>query len=245
MNLLSLFGFYLAAMCIISIVRRLDLYRAMAHLGLVLLRKYQKLFGRIQEQRAVLFTGSIILPAAMTGVLWAAQTVLTRLIFPHANVTFSQLATRWWALAAVLLPSVAVIAIDAYFLIRVGQIDTAATEKYFQQAEGWIGTWKSKLVRAATFGKIDPHRMVDDEVKKALVAGNKLIHSALWWTVVQTAARLLLGLGLWMSCARVGQLHAEVNSDGMQTRINKWVDSYTGIALGTLSCNLAAPLRIT
>ena len=49
-----------------------------------------------------------------------------------------------------------------------------------------------------TFGYVNPHKMVDEEVKKALDAGGKLIHTTLWWTVVQTGARVLLGLALWM-----------------------------------------------
>jgi hypothetical protein len=52
-------------------------------------------------------------------------------------------------------------------------------------------------VKAVTFGYVNPRRMVDVEVRKALDAGHKLIHSSLWWTVAQTAARVATGLALW------------------------------------------------
>jgi len=46
--------------------------------------------------------------------------------------------------------------------------------------------------------------MVDEEVKKALVSGNKLVNTPALWTVVQTGARVLLGVALWLAWNKVG-----------------------------------------
>jgi hypothetical protein len=43
--------------------------------------------------------------------------------------------------------------------------------------------------------------MVDVEVQKALASGGRLIHTTLWWTVVQTATRVATGLALWAAWA--------------------------------------------
>ncbi|MBX7105018.1 MAG: hypothetical protein K1X57_13110 [Gemmataceae bacterium] len=198
MNLLRLFEFYLMAMFVIGTVRRFELYQAMAQLGLRLVRRYQKLFGVVRDQSISLLTWSTIIPAAVTLALWAMQSILTRLVFPHAQLTFAELLTRWWFPPVVLVPVVGMLAVDGYFLFRVGQIDVKETEKYFGQAESWLGTWKAKAVRAATLGYVDPDKMVLVEVQKAMTAGERLIHVALWWSAVQTAWRVGVGSALWL-----------------------------------------------
>jgi hypothetical protein len=90
------------------------------------------------------------------------------------------------------------IAVDVYFLFRVGSIDARETEKYFHQAETWLGTWRAKAVRAATFGYVNPQQMVETEVGKALVTGAQLIHKTLWWTALQTGLRVAVGISLWI-----------------------------------------------
>jgi hypothetical protein len=137
----------------------------------------------------------------LTLVLWAVQSILTRLAFPHAELTTSQVLRRWWCVALIAAPVIAMLAIDLYFLIRVGVIDAAETEKYFRQAEWWLGKWKSKAVQLATFGYVNPRRIVDDEVRKALESGGRIIHTSLWWAAVQTAARVATGLALWLAWA--------------------------------------------
>ena len=73
MNLLRLFEFYLAAMCVISSVRRYELYRAVIRLAVVLARRYQKLLGKVREQSTALLTGSMMLPVIVTLVLYLIQ----------------------------------------------------------------------------------------------------------------------------------------------------------------------------
>ena len=44
----------------------------------------------------------------------------------------------------------------------------------------------------------DPQRIVQSEVIKALTTGQQLIHTLLWWTVVQTSMRVAVGTALWI-----------------------------------------------
>lgn len=198
MNLLRLFEFYLMAMFVIGTVRRMEFYHAIVRLALRLVRRYQRLFGVVKERSGQLLTWSIIVPAAVTLVLWAIQSLLTRVVFPDAQLTTETLSRRWWFWPTALAPTLAVIALDAYFLFRVGQVDAAETERYFRQAESWIGTWKARAVQAASLGYINPQQIVHVEVEKALDAGSRLIRGTLWWTVLQTALRVWLGLSLWL-----------------------------------------------
>jgi len=92
------------------------------------------------------------------------------------------------------------LAVDLYFIIRVGRFDHGETVKYLDQAETWLG-WKGPLVRVLTLGYIDPHRMVDTEVKKNLAQMGATVRSSLWWVSLQIALRVLFGLTLWTAWA--------------------------------------------
>lgn len=198
MNLLRLFEFYLMAMFVLGTARRFGLYQAFVRLALGLVQRYQKLFGVVRDQTTSLLTWSTALPAGLTLLLWGMQASLTRFVFPGAELTPDDVLSRWWFAPLTVVPVIGMVAVDSYFLIRVGQIDVAEAEKYFHQAESWLGTWKAKAVRAATLGYVNPDRMVYDEVQKAMSSGQKLIHAALWWSVVQTGWRLGVGLALWL-----------------------------------------------
>ena len=198
MNLLRLFEFYLFAMFFIGMVRRAGLYRSIVRLTVGLIRRYQKLLDVLREEGRLLLTWSAGLPLALTLLLWAIQAFLTRVKFPDQPLPATELTGRWWFLPALTLPALGMLFVDGYFLIRIGNIDVAQAEKYFGRAESWLGTWKASAVKAVTLGYVDPQRIVQSEVKKALTAGQQLIHTLLWWTVVQTGMRVAVGTALWI-----------------------------------------------
>ncbi|MFX9552157.1 hypothetical protein ABTO49_21475, partial [Acinetobacter baumannii] len=84
---------------------------------------------------------------------------------------------------------VPMVAVDVYFVVCVGKFDHDETVKYFDQAEGWLG-WKGPLVRALTLGIVNPHKMVDDEVRKNLTEYQSTLQASLWWVSVQIGLRL-------------------------------------------------------
>ena len=198
MNLLRLFEFYLFAMFFIGTVRRAGLYRSIVRLTLGLIRRYQKLFDVLREEGSLLVTWSAGLPLVLTLVLWAMQSILTRLVFPHAELLTSQLTGRWWFWPTLIIPVLGMLCVDVYFLVRIGDIDVAQAEKYFGRAESWLGTWKASAVKVVTLGYVDPNRIVQSEVQKALTVGEKLLRTLLWWTVVQTGLRVAVGTSLWV-----------------------------------------------
>jgi len=201
MNLLRLFEFYLMAMFVIGTARRWGFYHSITKLAMALVRRYQKLFGIVRDQSKSLVTWSLIVPLGITLVLWLTQSLLTRVVFPGAELLLIDVLATWWKVAIIAPPIAGMLAVEVYFLIRVGSIDARETEKYFHQAESWLGTWKAKAVRVATFGYVNPNEIVDAEVKKALTAGGELINRTLWWTLVQTALRVAVGLALWLDWA--------------------------------------------
>lgn len=196
MELFRLFSFYLFAMFFVSTVRRAGLYRSIVRLTVGLIRRYQKLLDVLREEGRLLATWSAGLPLALTLILWAIQTILTRLA--NAELFANELTGRLWFWPMLIIPVLGMLCVDVYFLVRIGDIDVAQAEKYFGRAESWLGTWKASAVKVVTLGFVDPNRIVQSEVQKALTVGEKLLRTLLWWTVVQTGLRVAVGTSLWV-----------------------------------------------
>jgi hypothetical protein len=118
------------------------------------------------------------------------------MIFPQAVLTVDQLQVERWLVPIILVPMFPMLAVDLYFIIRVGRFDHDETVKYLDQAETWLG-WRGPLVRVLTLGVLNPRRMVDEEVQKSLAEMRTTLASSLWWVVVQMGLRLTFAVTLW------------------------------------------------
>lgn len=195
-NLIRLFDFYLAAMFLLSFARRYRVYFNTIRLLVVLRGRWPRLTDRLAEHHAVLFKGEVLKPLLLAIGLTAIQMIASRLIWPQAELTVRELLESWTVILFIvaLLP---MFAVDVYFLVRVGQFDRGETEKYLDQAEHWLGTWKAPAIRMATLGYVDPHRMVDREVKKSLEQIGETVSWASWWVSAQVGCRVAFGLVVW------------------------------------------------
>lgn len=196
LNLIRVFDFYLALMFLISFVRRWDVYWNAVSILIAVRGRWPKLLTRLAEHQSLLLNGAFFRPALLAFFLTVVQMICSRLLWPQAVLTAPALEHEWWWMVALIPPLVAMLAVDLYFLIRVGRFDRGETAKYFDQAESWLG-WKGPLVRALTLGFVNPHRMVDEEVKKSLAEIGTTVRASLWWVSVQIALRVLFGLTLW------------------------------------------------
>ena len=134
-------------------------------------------------------------------VIWVVQMLASRLIWHHAGLTGADLLSHWKAWPIVLPIGAAMLAVDIYFLIVVGEIDRSGIEKNFDQAEHWLSSWHAPAVRMLSLGYVNPRRMVHEEVRTALVAASDLLNRSLYWTCMQMGLRVLFGLGLWLTWA--------------------------------------------
>ncbi|MBX9626663.1 MAG: hypothetical protein K2X82_22870 [Gemmataceae bacterium] len=195
-NLIRVFDFYLALMVVISLVRRWEVYADAVRILFAVRGRWPRLMSRLGEHQSLLLNWSFFRPAIAALLLTIAQMICSRLVWPHAVLTGEGLRAEWWWLPVILVPLVPMLAVDLYFVVRVGRFDRAETVKYLDQAENWLG-WKGPLVRVATLGLVNPRRMVDDEVKKSLEGIGTTVRSSLWWVSAQIALRVLFGLTLW------------------------------------------------
>lgn len=201
LNLIHLFDFYLAAMFVVGTYRRYGLYRQSAGLAMSMPGRWPNLLKLVHDYRTVFLTWRTLLPSVLTLVVWALNIAASRLVWHQADLTATSLFhdSRGWI---VVLPlAAAMVALDVYFLIRVGSFDRPMIEKYFDQAEYWLRGWKAPAVKVLTLGYVNPRQMVNDEVQKALVAAGDLVNRNMYWMILQMGLRIAFGLSLWVSWA--------------------------------------------
>ena len=196
-NLIRVFDFYLALMFVVSLVRRWEVYWDAVRLVVAVRGRWPRLVQRLGDHQSLLLNWSFFRPAFTAFGLTVVQMVCSRVVWPHAVITLPELGSDWWWIPVLCVPLVPMLAVDLYFVVRVGRFDHDETVKYFDQAEAWLG-WKGPLVRTLTLGYVDPHRMVDEEVKKNLAELGTTVRASLWWVAVQIALRVTFGLTLWL-----------------------------------------------
>lgn len=201
LNLIHLFTFYLAAAFTLSTARRLRQYHDVAQLALAAPNRWPRVLEQIRAHWIMFMTWATLRPAAVALGLLIVQMICSRLIWPTAHLTLRHLLSDWWMTPPVLLALSAMLAVDLYFILRVGAIDRRTTEQYLDEAEHWLSSWKGPLIQMVTLGYINPRQMVSVEVRKALEEGRGLLHRTLWWVSAQAGLRLLYGLTLWVAWA--------------------------------------------
>src|SRR5262249_34301553 len=198
--------FYFTLMFLVGVYRRFELYRNVSKLVLAGPKRWPNLLKLLTEHKAAFLTRTTLIPLGLALGLSVVQFVASRVIWPEAGVppeglTVARLLYYWLALPIVVPLGIAMFGVDIYFLIYIAKFDPADLEKHFNQAEYWLKSPASHVLRHLTFGKVDPRRMVNDEVAKALKMAGELLNTSLWWWNVQIGLRFLFGLSLWLTWA--------------------------------------------
>jgi hypothetical protein len=201
LNLIHFFDFYLMLAFLAGMVRRYEQYQSIGRLMLTGPTRWPRLLELVHAHRTIFLTWETVLPGLLAFGLWLAQLVASRQVWPHADLTSGQLADHWLAVVVVAPLGLAMVCVDLYGILFVGQIDRALMEKYFEQAEYWLRSRTAHVVRVFTFGMVNPRQMVNEEVRKALVQASEMLNSTLWWVTLQIGLRVAFGLSLWLTWA--------------------------------------------
>jgi hypothetical protein len=206
LNLIRFLDFYLVLLFIASVIRRIDLYRSVLALVLTVPGRWPRLFKLVNQHRTVFLTWATVMPAILALLLSIIQLIASQLVWPEAGrlphgLTVGRLVEHPLAACVVVQVAVAMVGLDFYGIVVVGQIDRRLLEKYFDQAEYWLRSRTAHVVRFFTFGFINPRRMVAVEVRKALVEVSKQLNTTLWWIITGVGMRIAFGLSLWGSWA--------------------------------------------
>jgi len=201
LNLIHLFDFYLMLALLAGVVQRFERYQAIGRLVLTGPSRWPRLLELVKHHRTIFLTWTTVLPGLLALGLSLAQLIASRRIWPQADLTAGQLAANWLAVAVVAPLGLAMLSVDAYGILVVGELDRALMEKYFDQAEYWLRSRTAHVVRVFTLGFINPRKMVNVEVRKALVEASRMLNTTLWWVTVQVGLRVAFGLSLWLTWA--------------------------------------------
>jgi len=201
--------FYLGLMFFVSLYRRFRQYHTIGQLAFAGPGRWPRLLKLISKHRTIFLTWKTAAPAVLALALWVLQLLASRLVWPEAaaaprGLQLHDLFEHWPTLLYLAPLAAGMFAFDLWGIIVVGVIDRRAMERYFDQAEYWLSSATAHLVKVATFGYINPRKMVHEEVQKALVAASGMINYNLWWISVQTGLRFAFGVALWLTWAFVG-----------------------------------------
>ena len=197
-NLIRLFDFYLALMFLLGLSRRYPLYWNTFRLLISVRGRWPKLLERMKQNQNAILTAQVIRPLAIAGALMIVQFLCSRLIFPEAQLQVGEVFEHPASVFLLLLGVLPMFAVDLYFLIYVGRFNRDEAEKYMDHAESWLGSWKSSAVRYASFGTINPRKVVDREVQKSLAQLGKTVSWAAWWVSIQVVCRTACGSVIWL-----------------------------------------------
>ncbi len=200
-NLIRVFDFYLALMFVIGFLRRYPLYLDALRVVFAVRGRWPKLMERLKEHHGVLVTRDVLRPLAVALALTVIQILCSRVIWPEAFLTIGGLSERPLRLAAMVAAALPMLAVDLYFVIRIGTFDRKETEKYFDEAERWLSSWRGPAIRTVTLGYVNPRRIVDEEVKRGLNQLGETVSWVAWWVSVQVGCRVLCGLMIWLLSA--------------------------------------------
>jgi hypothetical protein len=201
LNLIHFFDFYLALAFLASTFMRYRQYEAIVNLVRAVPERWPRLLKLVREHHAVFLTWATVLPAVLALVLTVIQMIVSRLVWPHAQLRVSDLAKMPLAVPLVAVAGAAMFAVDLYGTFRVGKVEQQLLEGYFDQAEYWLRSWVAPVVHVFTLGYVSPRRMVRAEVQKALIEASQLLNSTLWWVSMQVSLRIAFGLAIWLTYA--------------------------------------------
>lgn len=197
-NLIQLFSFYLAVMFVLSLVRRWRIYRDSSALALSMRGRWPKLVQRMGQYRSAFLNWTTFRPLILVLVLMCIQLIASWVLWPQARLPLKSLPDPPWQLIPFLMTVIPMLCVDIYFIVNVKNFDRLETERYFDQAERWAGSYRARFVRVITVGFVDPDRKVNEGVQKGLTDLSHSMSRSMWWVSVQMVCRLMCGLTIWI-----------------------------------------------
>jgi hypothetical protein len=180
---------------------RVRQYEAVISLVRALPERWPRLLRLVRQHHAVFLTWTTMLPALLAAALSLIHMLACRLIWPQAALTTEALSEYWLAWPLVMVLGAAMLGFDLYGTFRVGKVDRPLLEGYFDQAEYWLRSWVAPALSLFTLGYVNPRKMVNVEVRKALIETSQLLNATLWWVTIQVSLRIAFGLTLWLAYA--------------------------------------------
>jgi hypothetical protein len=199
LNLIHLFDYYLLLIFLTGTIMRIRLYRSLLWLIWMLPGRWPNLLNLVKRHRAILLTWGTFLPALLALILWLANMLACRILWPQADIPLGKLGEWWQAALIVGILGSAMIGLDCYRAFWVGKWERDEVEKQLDQAEYWLKSWTAPVLRFLTFGFLNPRKIVGVEIQKKLASVGRQINVSLWWVSLQVTARIAFGASVWLT----------------------------------------------
>src|SRR5262245_54121007 len=198
-NLIDVLNGYLLLTFVVGTLLRWRNYRAIVGLVIAFPNRWPRLLILVRQHRAIFVRWPTLLPIGATLALWLASTLASRILWSQAEVSASGLWGRWLAFASVVLLAGVMLYLDFQAVFRFGRFDRTALEQDLDKAEHWLQSWHAPALRVLTFGLIHPRRIVNNQVRDALIKASLVVNGQMWRWCLQIGARLAFGLAVWLA----------------------------------------------
>jgi hypothetical protein len=199
LNLIHVLSWYFLTALIVSTVLRWRNYRHMLGLIVAFPQRWPKLLDLVKQHREVFWQWPTILPVGCTLVLILTHLLASFFIWSQARVTPHDLVEHMLSGMIIILCGTLMFMFDGRLIFQVTHFDRLALESDFDKAERWLGSWKTPAVRFLTLGLVNPQKIVNAQVRDALLKANEIVNGQLWLWAFQFAIRFALGLTIWLT----------------------------------------------
>lgn len=201
LNLLDVFNYYLILGFLVSTGISLRNYRAFFGMMYRCPNRWPKLLELVKKYRTIFLGWPTLLAIGLALALMLSNSLALRLMWVHAHVSFEELWGRWLPLVAIVLAGAFMFFLDCKAILSVRHFDRAALEVKLDKAESWLKSWVAPALRIATFGFVNPRKIVGAEVERALVEANWILIGGMWRYSFRIGLQLAVGLCLWLTWA--------------------------------------------
>jgi hypothetical protein len=200
-NLIDVLTYYLLLAFAVSTLLRMRNYRTILGLVFTFPNRWPKLLALVKQHRTIFLRWPAVLPVGLTLALMLANTLASHFVWSQARVTWNDLWERWFAFVCVIAFGGTMLYLDFYAIFNFGHFNRAALEANLDKAEHWMQTWKAPVVHILTFGLVNPRKIVNDQVRKALIKASMVVNGQMWRWSLQIGMRLAVGITLWITWA--------------------------------------------
>jgi hypothetical protein len=201
LNLIDVLTYYLILAFVVGTVLRIRNYRVLLGVIFTFSQRWPKLLQLVKHHRAIFLRWPTLFPIGFTLALMLANTLASRLVWSQAKVAFDDLWERSLVLLAVMISGGLMVFLDCKAIFMFGRFDRAALEEMLERAEHWLRSWKAPALRFMTLGLINPRKIVNEQVRVALVKASLIVNGQMWRWSLQIGMRLAFGLALWITWA--------------------------------------------
>jgi hypothetical protein len=201
LNLIDAFNYYLIFVFLVGLGINFRKYRSLLGMVMSSPNRWPKLLELLKKHRTIFLGWPIMTMIGISFLMMVSNFIAIHFIWVQAQVSVAQIWTHKSVLLAVLILGSLMLFLDSRAAFRGSSFDRISVEKDLDKAESWLKSWMAPAVSIATFGFINPRKIVGVEVHRLLMEANWMMIGGLGRSSLRIAVQMSFGLSLWLSWA--------------------------------------------